>query len=79
MQINIEYKSPAKGMYTADVPTGKLKIVRVPGHGLMGIHKPHEGRSQVMVPAGKVKTVTACQDALIEAWKIQVGIGEMRY
>lgn len=73
MQVALGFTVKNKAR-TCPVPTGKLVIVRVPGHGLQGYHKPNEGRSQVFVPTGKVKTVAEAEAALIEAWLSFVGI-----
>jgi hypothetical protein len=73
MQVILKFDVKA-GQRTLEVDTGKLVIRRVPSIGLMGMHYPKTGRAQVLVSPGKVKGVTACQDALIEAWKIQVGV-----
>jgi hypothetical protein len=70
MQV-LSFKLTA-GQRTLEVPTGKLVIRRVPSIGLMGMHYPKTGRAQVLVSPGKVKGVTAVEDALIHAWKIQV-------
>ena len=73
--MQITYTSPVKGLHIAEVPTGTLKISRVPGHGLMGVHKPNEGRAQVLVSPGKVRTLNDLKVALVEEWKTMVGLG----
>lgn len=64
----------ANKVRTCPVQTGTLRIVRVPGLGLQGIHKPHEGRQQVLVPCGKVRLTVDMEAALIAAWRDYVGL-----
>jgi hypothetical protein len=73
MQIVLAFDVKA-GQRTCKVPTGRLVIRRVPNQGYMGMHYPNSGRAQVLVYPGKVRTVSAVEDALIDAWKIQVGV-----
>lgn len=66
------------GVRKCAVPTGELVITRVPRMGLMGVHRPKEGRAQVFVPVGKHNTLPAMIDALIAEWRSHVGLDEIR-
>jgi hypothetical protein len=76
MQIDLTFSSPVKNTHVVSVPTGKLIVTRVPRLGWQGVHRPTGKFSggQVYVPAGKLKTVEATKDALIEAWLNMTGV-----
>lgn len=72
--MQVQFKN-VNGLRIADVPNGQLIVSRVPLHGYMGVLRPDQGRKQVLVPAGKVKRIPDAMNALVEAWKWQVGLG----
>lgn len=77
MQVKMEFTNH-NGVRKCAVPTGLLVIVRVPGQGLQGYHKPNDGRCLVMVPTGKHRTLAETQEALVKAWRDLVGLDEIR-
>ncbi len=76
MQVKMEF-SNHNGVRKCEVPTGALVITRVPGHGLMGVHRPTSGRSQVFVPAGKHRTLPETITALVSEWRKHVGLDDI--
>lgn len=76
-RIDIAFTN-VNGVRKAQVPTGQLKVTKVPGHGWMGVHVPWQGRSQVFVPAGKVRLLDDAIDATVSAWRQYVGLDEIR-
>jgi hypothetical protein len=78
MKVEIKFGTPVNGVRKAQVPTGQLVITRVPRCGLMGVHRPWQGRSQVFVSAGKFRTIDDTMDALISEWRRHVGVDEIR-
>lgn len=66
------------GVRKCAVPTGELVITRVPRMGLMGVHRPKEGRSQVFVPVGKYNTLSEMSTALVTAWREFTGLDDIR-
>ena len=68
MPLKFEFERTSGAIRACEVPTGTLRIVRVPKMGLQGYHKPRGGRTQVLVPTGKVRTIEDTRKALIEAY-----------
>lgn len=72
--MQVQFKN-VNGLRIADVPTGQIIVSRVPGHGYMGVHRPHGARKQVLLPATGIRSINVAMSAALDAWKWQVGIG----
>jgi hypothetical protein len=76
----IKFELVSKGMKVCPVPKGKLIITRVPGHGLMGVYRPETKTSggQVILPAGKVRSMAEAEAQTYQAWRDMMGLDDLR-
>lgn len=61
----------------ADVPTGRLMIVPVPGSGKMGVYAPKAGRKMIFVEAGKFRKLAEITKALVNEYRTFVGLDDI--
>jgi hypothetical protein len=77
--MEITYVKAGK-LYIANVPTGRIIISRVPGTGLMAVHRPTGKFSggQVIASPGKYRTVADVKAGAVREYDALMGVDDIR-